>query len=81
MVRRRCTCGGAQPSCVLPFLIWTCELCGEESCVDGDADGALLGPSAIPLFQDPRVLLRGVGGKGSGLVCGAPTAIAGQHLN
>ena len=81
MVRRRCTCGRAQPSCVPPLLIWTCELRGEEPCVDGDAHGALLGSSAIPVFQGARVLLRGVGGKGSGLVCGAPAAIAGQHLN
>ena len=81
MVRRWCTCGGAQLGCIPPFLIWTCKLCREETCFDGDAHGALLGSSAVPVFQSAGVLLREVGGKGSGLVCGAPAAIASQHLN
>ena len=40
----------AQHGCVLPVLLRTNKLCREEPSVDGDAYGAVLGASAIPVL-------------------------------
>jgi hypothetical protein len=50
MVEYWCAGWRAQHDCVLPVLIWADKLCGEELGVDGDANGALLGASAIPVL-------------------------------
>ncbi|SRR6266702_3391806 len=80
MVQHRRACWRAQRGGVLPVLVRTDDLCGEEPGVDGDAYAPLLGASAIPLLQGTRGDSRGVGRKDPGLVCRAPGSPVGQCL-
>ena len=75
MVHYRCAGWRAQQGCVLPILVRTGKLRGEEPGFIGDAYAPLLGDSAIPILQGAWGELRGVGRKNPGLVCCAPGSL------
>ena len=80
MVQHWCAGWRAQHGCVLPVLIRTGELRREESSINGGANAALLGASAIPILQGTWDESRGVGRKDPRLVWCAPGSFAGQCL-
>ena len=80
MVQQGHTGWRTQHSGLHTVLVRPSDLCGQEPGADGDADAALLGVAAVPVLEGSWVRLRGMGGKDSGLVCGASRTFDGQRF-
>ena len=80
MVEQGCAGGRTQHGRLHTVLVRPSDLRRQEPGADGNADGVVLGAAAVPVLEGSRVRLRGMGGKDSGLVCGAPRTFDGRRF-